>query len=132
MSEYRSIPYSEKLKDPRWQKKRLEVFERDDWTCQYCGEKETTLAVHHLIYRQGIEPWEYVKDDLLTVCEDCHDNERECRNEYENVLLHVLKIEAWSADDIHNLLTEVLKLGKKPCLEKFKIISLHKKGDKNG
>lgn len=27
--------YAEKLKDPRWQKRRLEIFERDDWTCQF-------------------------------------------------------------------------------------------------
>ena len=31
--------YSEKLKDPRWQKKRLEILERDNFRCQYCGDK---------------------------------------------------------------------------------------------
>jgi hypothetical protein len=25
--------YSDKLKDPRWQKKRLQIMERDNWCC---------------------------------------------------------------------------------------------------
>jgi 5-methylcytosine-specific restriction endonuclease McrA len=28
--------YLAKCKDPRWQKVRLEVFQRDEWTCQVC------------------------------------------------------------------------------------------------
>jgi 5-methylcytosine-specific restriction endonuclease McrA len=28
--------YSEKLRDPRWQKKRLEIFQRDNFICQNC------------------------------------------------------------------------------------------------
>ena len=28
-----SPTYKQKLKDPRWQKKRLKVLERDDWKC---------------------------------------------------------------------------------------------------
>jgi 5-methylcytosine-specific restriction endonuclease McrA len=34
--------YGDKLKDPRWQKRRLEIFKRDEWTCQQCGDTETT------------------------------------------------------------------------------------------
>jgi len=44
------MKYSEKLKDPRWQKKRLKVLERDNWECKQCGEKEETLHIHHLLY----------------------------------------------------------------------------------
>jgi len=29
--------YGEKLKDPRWQKKRLGLLEKADWTCLFCG-----------------------------------------------------------------------------------------------
>lgn len=66
--------YSEKLKDPRWQKKRLEIFQRDKFTCQSlgCGSTEKTLHIHHLIYQKGLEPWEYNEKFLLTLCEDCH------------------------------------------------------------
>lgn len=62
--------YAEKLKDPRWQKKRLEILERDGWACRYCSDKETTLHVHHKKYNG--EPWEALADDLETACEDCH------------------------------------------------------------
>ena len=64
--------YSEKLKDPRWQKKRLEVMERDGFTCRDCGATHKTLHVHHCMYEKG-EPWETDSRFLLTLCEDCHD-----------------------------------------------------------
>lgn len=64
--------YAEKLKDPRWQKKRLEVMERDQFMCRKCRARDKTLNVHHLAYKKGKNPWEYEDDLLLTVCEDCH------------------------------------------------------------
>lgn len=68
------MTYAEKLKDPRWQKKRLEILNRDGWSCQFCGNTKSTLHVHHKAY-QGNNPWE-TDDDLLEVlCEDCHDIE---------------------------------------------------------
>lgn len=42
--------YSEKLKDPRWQKKRLEVMESNEFCCEMCGDNESTLHVHHKEY----------------------------------------------------------------------------------
>ncbi len=36
--------YLEKLKDPRWQKKRLAVMERAGWKCQCCSETKKTLT----------------------------------------------------------------------------------------
>jgi len=64
--------YSDLLKDPRWQKKRLQILERDDFTCQGCGGKENTLHVHHKEYVYGRMPWEYDDEELITYCEDCH------------------------------------------------------------
>ena len=64
--------YSQKLKDPRWQKMRLEVLERDEWSCTLCGDAENTLHVHHCYYDSSLEPWDYPKESLKTVCEDCH------------------------------------------------------------
>lgn len=65
--------YSQKLKDPRWQKKRLEVMEFNLFTCRTCGSKTETLTVHHINYRRGAEPWEYCAvNDLACICEPCH------------------------------------------------------------
>lgn len=66
------MTYKEKLKDPRWQKKRLEILERDNFTCCQCGDKEETLHVHHKGYIKGNEPWEYDNNYLETLCETCH------------------------------------------------------------
>ena len=64
--------YSDKLKDPRWQKKRLSILERDCWACCGCGANETTLNVHHLLYFKNTDLWDYEDRFLLTLCEPCH------------------------------------------------------------
>ena len=64
--------YAEKLRDPRWQKKRLEIMSRDSFTCRYCGDKEKTLNVHHKFYRKAKSPWDYDDECYVTLCEDCH------------------------------------------------------------
>ena len=62
--------YAEKLKNPKWQKKRLQVFNRDKFTCVLCGDKETELHVNHLKYSG--EPHEAKLSDLQTLCKYCH------------------------------------------------------------
>lgn len=64
--------YSDKLKDPRWQKKRLKILERDNWACRFCDDTEETLHVHHLSYEGKKYPWEVSDDSLITYCETCH------------------------------------------------------------
>lgn len=64
--------YYEKLKDPRWQKKRLEIMERDGFQCQSCLNPRDTLNVHHLLYENEKDPWEVDSRWLVTVCEPCH------------------------------------------------------------
>jgi glutaredoxin len=64
--------YSEKLRDPRWQKRRLEIFQRDEFKCTKCQCSEDTLHVHHLRYQSGSDPWESPDSDLETLCEYCH------------------------------------------------------------
>ena len=64
--------YSELLRDPRWQKKRLEIMERDDFMCVHCCDDKSTLNVHHCFYKYGRNPWDYPNNALITVCEECH------------------------------------------------------------
>ena len=72
MEEIKMSNYSELLKDPRWQKKRLDIFNRDKFKCRSCEDTKKTLHVHHLYYDYKLKPWEYSDDDLVTLCEDCH------------------------------------------------------------
>jgi len=67
--------YSERLRDPRWQKKRLATLEAAGWMCENCGDKESTLNVHHKRYLKGKMPWEYDKEWLAVLCEGCHGEE---------------------------------------------------------
>lgn len=69
--------YSEKLLDPRWQKKRLEILSRDEWTCCGCGSADKTLHVHHAYYVSGRDPWEYPSETLSTLCKECHHGEED-------------------------------------------------------
>lgn len=65
--------YGKKLLDPRWQKVRLEVLNNDKFTCQFCGDTETTLHVHHLCYNTETKnPWDVPKTALICICENCH------------------------------------------------------------
>ncbi len=63
--------YYEKLRDPRWQKKRLKIMERDNFTCLACGKDTGTLNVHHVHYAKG-DPWLTPDRFLMTLCEPCH------------------------------------------------------------
>lgn len=65
--------YWEKLKDPRWQKLRLEAMQKADFHCERCGDGEETLNVHHKEYFKGREPWEYKPKQLAVLCESCHE-----------------------------------------------------------
>lgn len=80
------VSYWEKLKDPRWQRRRLEVMERDGFRCRDCSDAESPLHVHHCYYVKGVEPWDYPDDCCKTLCEKCHDHRHEMRAEMDRLL----------------------------------------------
>lgn len=69
--------YYELLLDPRWQQKKTEILQRDNFACQHCGRTDHTLHVHHLLYNKDAKPWEYDNKYLLTLCDFCHENDTE-------------------------------------------------------
>lgn len=72
--------YSEKLRDPRWQKRRLEIMDAAGFKCVECGAGDKTLNVHHKRYLSGHDPWDYYDIDLACLCDDCHKAEHEIRD----------------------------------------------------
>lgn len=64
--------YSDQLKSPKWQKKRLEILQLHDFKCDECNDKETQLHVHHRFYIKGRKAWEYDNDVFQVLCEKCH------------------------------------------------------------
>jgi hypothetical protein len=98
-SKYYKKTYATKLKNPLWQKRRLEVFQRDNWQCTNCNAIDKELHVHHLDYIDGLQPWEYPLDMLTTLCEYCHENEN-ARPKHEKYLLQSLKMKGFLVIDI--------------------------------
>ena len=92
------MTYSEKLKDPRWQKKRLEILERDGWACQICGDSENPLHVHHRIYIKGNAPWDYDADSLVTLCEVCHEYETHDMDKAADLISEAFKKKFFAGD----------------------------------
>lgn len=79
--------YSELLKDPRWQKKRLKILERDGFICQQCFDEESTLNVHHIKYLG--KPWEIEDRYLITLCQDCHKGVSECTTQIKELIIEL-------------------------------------------
>ena len=106
------MDYLEKLKDPRWQKKRLEIFKRDEWRCKCCGSKDRTLHVHHLCYSKGKDPWEIDEGFLITVCEECHKDDSVKAEFFE--ALGVLLMSIWHSKydftDVYTISEAILKV----------------------
>jgi len=69
--------YAAKLEDVRWKLRRLEILERDKFTCQQCEGGGGTIQVHHLRYEADRDPWDYPDDALITLCRRCHELEHE-------------------------------------------------------
>ena len=81
----------QKYKDPRWQKRRLEIMSFAEFKCQTCEADDKTLNVHHTIYRKGVDPWDYPDEELLCLCEDCHEEHHAIKQRLQGYLakLHV-------------------------------------------
>lgn len=80
--------YKEQIKSPKWQKRRLEILQKDGFRCQICGDDEHTLNVHHLVYHKNRNIWEYEDWELITLCEDCH--------EHQHIMEENLEEKIWS------------------------------------
>ncbi len=73
------MTYKEKLRSPLWQKKRLQILERDGWRCVICGDDKSNLQVHHLVYAKA-DPWDYPEYVYQTLCDVCHEERGELTN----------------------------------------------------
>lgn len=76
----------EKYKDPKWQKRRLEIMDLAGFRCQSCGDEKTTLNIHHKFYRKGANPWDYADDELECLCAPCHESSHSAKDFLNEVL----------------------------------------------
>lgn len=80
------LTFAEQIKHPNWQKKRLEVMEDAGFECESCGTKEVTLNIHHKRYVKGRMYWDYTREELACLCEDCHKQEHAHRELLDLIL----------------------------------------------
>lgn len=73
--------YKEKLSDPRWQKKRLEVFSNSNFSCDLCLDEKSELHVHHKEYIKDKDIWDYDDSNFQSLCFACHDVVGKSKNE---------------------------------------------------
>src|SRR5574343_340470 len=96
--------YSDKLKDPRWQKRRLLLLESAGFKCESCGDTEETLHVHHVYYEKDRDPWDYPIEAYLTLCSKCH---KKWHNIKEGIDMALMKVDV---DQLNLILGIVIQL----------------------
>ena len=81
------IRLDQMIKRPRPKIKltKLEIFRRDDFTCQYCGQKPAKLTIDHVIPRHlgGLHVW----DNVVTACPACNHKKGGKTTRQANMLL---------------------------------------------
>ena len=99
--------FFDQYKDPRWQKKRLEIMQRDEFMCVSCQDNGSTLNVHHAVpYRKDTKPWEYEEHELITLCEDCHNNISETIETCRKIIMG----RCWGVDSAMEMLKILLQI----------------------
>lgn len=115
------MTYAEKLKDPRWQKKRLLVMDRDNWTCRGCGSDIDNLHVHHMRYYK--DPWDAPDHDLITFCHSCHESVEYSISTIKDNLVEIQR--KWGVsgiDEIERIITQLIILTPREMLSVRKMI----------
>lgn len=72
------IKFTNSSEGEQW---RRAVFERDDYTCQDCGERGGNLNSHHIKPRSEYPELETEVSNGVTLCIDCHANRHEEKGE---------------------------------------------------
>ena len=80
------MSYTEQLKHPNWQRKRLQILDASGFECSECGSKDKTLHVHHKRYIKGRKAWEYEDDVFTVLCEDCHLEAHQIKEEFDQII----------------------------------------------
>jgi 5-methylcytosine-specific restriction endonuclease McrA len=73
---------------PRVKLTRREVFRRDNYTCQYCGRRDTSLTVDHILPKRlgGQHTW----TNVVAACPGC--NHRKGGRRLNEVHMHLLQV----------------------------------------
>jgi 5-methylcytosine-specific restriction endonuclease McrA len=89
---------------PRVRLSRKEIFARDKYTCQYCGQQTHDLTLDHIIprHRGGMHTW----DNLVAACKHC--NHRKGGRLAEDARMRLLRAPFEPRCDVYTLFTPYL------------------------
>jgi len=72
-------------KSPEYAAWRTEVFKRDNYTCQDCGEKGGNLQAHHIMSFSEYPKYRLIVEFGHTLCKKCHKELHERLREYKKI-----------------------------------------------
>jgi len=113
------MEYAKRLQDPRWQRKRLEILNRDNFTCLMCQSKNKELHVHHKYYKKGANIWDYPDKCYATLCYGCHEAEENFLKLSEQQLIQTVREFGMDSLDINALVFAIDALSNVKDGEKF-------------
>lgn len=70
-----TLSYKDQYTHPNWQKMRLYILSRDNFTCVNCLNQDRTLHAHHLKYKLKSFIWDVPTWYIVTLCDICHSRE---------------------------------------------------------
>lgn len=72
----KEVSFKDSYCTAEWQRKKNRILERDNYTCQICGDNHGIMQVHHITYKhcngKAYNAWD---SELITLCKDCHDHD---------------------------------------------------------
>lgn len=68
--------FAESYNTAEWQKKKNRILERDNYTCQICGNTTGVMQVHHITYEHcNGKAYNALNKELITLCKECHSHD---------------------------------------------------------
>lgn len=103
-----SANYSDLLRHPFWQRKRLEIMQRDNFACKKCQDTLSNLQVHHTYYKPHTDPWDYPDEALITLCELCHEKVEFIKWLYSGGQVYLLRL-GLTFEDRHEVMEMIAR-----------------------
>lgn len=67
---------------PEWKAFSTTIRRERQNACQCCKRSDKPTHVHHPFYKPGAEPWQYSKEEVVLLCDNCHEELHEQLNNF--------------------------------------------------